>query len=1382
MPWWDKIGVNTSMNFKESQSWHHPAMTDEEIEDLVERMPSDLELAGLSPSERDQYLRARFSTLQTEIARARSTRKRSPHTFDPVAYNAHWDPTALPLEPIVHRPIDSALGPSRMYPISDQVKMLQDANHEQESLPPQPYGPRLAPPPLPEVSFWSKRPDLQRLAMKADLEKQKVQVMAEKLSQKESDLERDAPWLSSNESVRVEAEKKLRSDPKSSQKISDSLTRARLLRMERWELLEAHNKSHRAAVQAQGGHERLAWHQFTDEEWRTMSDVEFAYWRHEIAQEWIKENPLALKDHDLNHAGTITIALRRGLADWQRALYEYEKALSPAQLSTDESAVWHYELRKTAWYKAGQALEARLVDVERRSVLHRRHTVLNYLCQSFNDWANYYTTALENTLILEQWGLKIVSQRETAGLTPEAAREQEKLKYAWKTNVSIILQELQRQKQAGPFPFDTSLEKIDQHVIDKIYAHIVLEEEQQRVKKESHLFSADLDLPPVPLELKAILSNAPTMLVSSGDSAESGLIGSKLVTQRANEVKLGMTGTIKEMDRRYSLMLMYWRDHGMKEVEIDGKAHLIPETDEKDSEKVPYEVIERCYFNLLDDGIDVHGLYEKPQWEVDEAGRYRMSSLSPLTTPPPAPITAEYLEAAGHTAALDLFNDLVQLVYPVRSPNSVSESESDYEDLTTTANWTHLGLMDPIKPRQQKLLQRVMKRGHPSVVKAENEAAFYSTTSEVIDPHPHLWQRLLNISWRMNKPPTWLIPKLPDMLGHWRGVSDQDLDVTLSADETTGNLHDPRTISLNNPQRKAWELEKRRKEYKSLVLGDKLTDKSSHARERLLKSIVELSVALIPQKPSLLVDSTEEAAATPKESVDSDSKISSQTDKFLQLRRDLIREEEINAARWASEFNFKNFCKSSSHLSMAILTSSRDVEMLGTRFTDGFLMTVREYVQPASSVKRFDSALMAQLRLEAEPQEVLDLETELFHRRQRIQAAHARGLPRASSALMMYYYHAYALRMRIDLLRKSAPAKVSLASWATRYLSPSDPDSPFPRTLSAALYQLVTLPFQLVRYFSFGALPFTKPSPLASITTATKNEGHNSMNAKDQSQKLVQLARHLDKMSQVQPWKMWTFEPWTWRTTLASSTARELDSAQYLASMNPPRSQFWEEQQAIWNDYVDSILGLAHQLAVEQRISQGISSDKKGTIDGTGAHKEYLKGEKLLTDGKFREALKVLTNAARLGSTEALFSLGKLHSSEVYPKISGALPEAERLTQPALEQKSRSYLNGAVLNGHIEAITRLVQQCSSPPAGARTDISLAVSALRVAVEQYNMTEAKFALAILYERSGQTTNMRYAIDLYKEIGTPLALGRVPAIEMSLTKKNPSQSAAFLDGRL
>ena len=1387
IPWWDKIGVNTALNFKESQNWHHPVMTDEEIESLVERMPNELELAGLSPTERDAYLRARYTTLQSEIARARSTRKRSSSTFEPVTHASRWDPV-FELETIAEVPSDSKYSILRHHTAKEQVELLESADAEQEILPPQPYGPRTSPPPLPEVSFWTRRKTMADAGAAATALKAKAIAKEKTLEQKEANLERDAPWLSSSESTRVRAEKELRNDPASREKIADSIRRARALRLERWETLTALNEAHIAQVQAQGGHERLAWHQFTDDEWKTMSDVEFAYWRHEIATEWMKANPTALKDHDPKHAGTITIALRKGLEDWQRALYEYERALSPAQLSTEDTAVWHYELRKSAWYKAGQALEARLIDVERRSVLHRRNRVLNYLCQSFNDWANYYETALENASILEKWGTNLVNKREFTGTEDEIYRQREQLRFRWSSTISLLLQELQRQKQAGPFPFDTPLEKIDQHVIDKIYSHIVLEEEQQRLRKHAQFFSADLDLPPTPLDLKAITANHPTMLVSSGDSAESGLFGTKLVEERIKETKRGITGTVKEMDRRSSLMHMYWRDHNIKDVEFQGKTYTVPETDNSGN-AVPYEAVEHHYFLLLDDGLDVHGLYEKPQWQVDEAGRFRISSIAPLTTPTVPPISAELLEASGPSAALNLLNDLVQLAFPLQNPQKEDGEQADIEYDTASAEWSHLGFLEPIKYRSKKLLQVVMSRGHPTIVKAEREAAFYSTESEVVDPHPHLWQRLLNINWRMHRPPLWLISKLPDMLGHWRGVSEQDLDVPLAINESTGALSDPRKVSLENPQRKAWELSRMRKEYTSILTGATLTDRITEQRNRLLNSVAEFRpvfqhITSIESSSTTLLDTTTpldtattDTNTTPSTSASPPEKPphDQQHERFLQLRRDLITTDEINAAKWASEFDFKSFCRDSSHLPLAMLARSADIELLGARFNDGYLATVKEYVQPALQAKLLESVLLSVLRLKAEPQEVLDLETNLFHRRQRIQLAFSRGLPLASASLMMYYYHAYALRSKVELLSKSTPVKTSLATWASRYLTPSEPFSPFPRSLAAAVYQIVALPYHLLRYAATGALPFTNPSSLSS------GSGVSDLNLTpaQQAQKLVELTQHIDQMSDAQPWKMWTSEPWTWRSTLADDTSKAVDAAKYSASMNPPRAEFWKQQERLWGSYVDSILGFAHQLAIEQRISQGIPSDKGILIDGSAAHKTFEKGQKLLTKGKSKEALVTFTLAARQGSSEALYVLGKLHSADVYARISEGLPASERLVQPELEKKSRAYLSGAIAQGHRLALSYMIHQCISPPKGAEPDLQLAIVSLRTAIEEYDLEDAKLPLATLYERSGFTSDLRTAIKLYREVGTPESKERAHHVELILNSRTAAQNHVIKD---
>lgn len=1354
-------------------------MTDEQIEELVQQMPTDLELAGLGASEREEYLRARYNAIQRDMARARAEKLRSPHTFEPVLYESNWD-TEFASESLVQAPRDAKEPADPLTEDDFFSTQGEDVEKEYESLPPQPYGPRLAPPPLPELTYWKNRKKLLSLELTAKVAHLYETGKAEKLKAEEERLAKEAPWLSHDPAERARAERMLQTDAHARQKIAISLDNARQLRLQRYELLKTKDKTYEATVRAQGGHERLAWQQITDQEWKEMSDVEFAFWRHNMASEWIQENEaqLSVDGHDLLHAGTFTIALRKALQEWQNALFAYEKALRPGHMSSDDLAVWNYEMTKTSWFKAGRALEKRLIEVERKSVLHRRATVLEYLAASFADWTAYYTTALENTRVLEQWGLDTIEEMmtkiEEKNSVPETERveserglnygkqlrEFEKLRIEWKNGCAGLLQALQNQKEIGPFPFDVPLEKIDQHVIDKLYAHIVLEEEKNNVALEETLVSPELLLPPAPMELKLSLSTSASALVSSGNSAESGLFGASLARAREEEVKTQYLRTLAEMERRTSLMHSYWKDHGISKIEVDEKSYDIPE-DDKNMKELPFEVVERCYFELLDQGIDVHGLYEKPRWETDEAGRYRASSLSPFSVPPAEPIPLNTLKSAGPSFALDVLNNLIQLAFPNTTGSAAGdklfgaseifgksgEISSEFNQTSknsktfahSPSSWSHLSMMDAPKPRSLSSLRKTIKSGHPPVVKAERENAFYSAENEPVDPHPHLWRQLLTLTWRMRAPPRWLITRMPDTYKNWLGLNESDFEAEIapSVDESSGLMMDPRKQALESPRRKAWELAKRTNDYKSLLLGATLTDTQSKALDKIAQTSLHMR--------STILGLESESTA----SKDNNTTLN-QKARFLQLKRDLISPEEVEAAHWASNFNVVAFW---THYLGEKTLPQDDGFAITARFSESYLSTVTDFVEPSPIAKKFDALLQARLMRDAEPKVLLELETDLFKRRQRIQKTFERGLPMSSTALMMYYYYAYALRARVDLFKKSVKrVRPNVAPELSVEIE-------IPAVAKSVAHRFRSMGLNIAYKF-FGI--DNKPKSRGLEFGMTVRETKELENAKN----LVDLSRYLMKLDQTQPWNMWSQRPWTWQTSLKSAEARALDTQEYENAMSEPRAHFWSEQRQLWDDYLDATLGILHQLTIEQRLNQGIPTHKDiGNIDGTTAHEHYEKGESLLNAGEYSKALAELTQSARLGSAEALYTLGKLFSAKVFPRISAALPASERLEQPKLEEKSRSYLEQAASKGHVNALIMLANQCVDPPPGVRADMRRAVTALRTAIEEHGLVEANLTLALLYER-GTTADRLKALELYRTIGSPKAKERAEALAEQL----------------
>jgi tetratricopeptide (TPR) repeat protein len=1378
VPWWDKIGVNTAMKFKVAQNWRHPAMTDEEIEELVQQMPTEFELAGLSSQEREAYLRARYKTLQMDIARSRSMRKRSPHTFEPVLYNASWEADAMNETPFF-RPKDAPTYGIRKEDVEIEESIGDMVHMDYESLPHQPFGPRLPPPPLPEISYWKQRKNLERLSKTDTVLSKLMEWQMGTVSKLEEEFERNHPWFSSNESERVKAEKQLRMDPKSRQKVAKSIEGVRKLRRMRRETLAVIDSRFAISVKAQGGHERLAWHQITADEWKEMSEVEFSYWRYRIAADWMKANKVKEEDETL-HAGTVTIALRKSLQDWQTALYAYEKAKRPVHMTPNDLSIWNYELTKSEWFKAGRALETRLLDVERRSTLHRRYTVLNYLGLAFSDWVSYYKTALENANVLEKWGLEEIaksvpkvdeSSSSILHTESELSRYREKLKFEWTHAISSIMQGLQNQKEIGPFPFDVPLEKIDQHIIDKIYARLMIEEDMGLKVSQKRLFSKVSDLPPMPAELKLILTNPISMLVSSGNDAESGLFGPKLAEKRREEEKVGKAKTLSEIDRRTHLMLTYWHDHNIREVEVDGKKYAVPESDEKKqgTEKMDFAVVERLYFELLDQGVDVHGLYEKPQWETDEAGRYRASKLSPFEVPPSEPVSLPFLHAGGSELAIGLLNDLITLAFPI-SKDSIDVlplSVPILDRAKEAIDWS--GLLSPItgvkKERDLAELKRIASSGLPQVVREEREASFFSVEQEPIDPHPQLWQRLLILVWKMRIPPGWLVTRLPETYGDWKGITEADMTNGLGTlVDDSRNLIDTRNYALENPRRKAWELSKRAKEYKSLLLGATLTDNQARTLERVVKASEHMKS--ITSGKQIVVEEESEF-------VDPDAaerlKMENQRARFERLKRDVIAPEETVAAKWLTEFDINAFSRSIGGFLSISFNFSKELAQFTARFTDSYLMTVKEFTKVPDSMKSLQNRLDTILE-EINPQEARELGIELFHRREKIQKAFVGGMPKSSTAIMMNYYLAYALRSKIELVLKTREASPTLETWVAQFVSPTSKDGSedhLPRTLIATVYQLARFPFRLLRNIFLS-------SNGGSVPTSAIYSDHTTVGSaeteKKRAQLLVDLTRHLEAMNAIQPWRMWSKQPWTWRSSLLDHSRTQADRKEYEKAMNFPRRMFWDTQRSLWDQYMDNNLEIFHQLMIEQRMRQGIPTNRgEEIVDGTLASQQYWLGESLLNQGHYKDALDCYKLSARYGSLEALFTLGKLHSQDIYNIISPGLPEAEILTQPSLEYKSRDYLEEAARKGHEGATGRLLDQCLMPPEGAEPDVIRAKVCLRIAVEEYNSVTARLGLAALYERGSQE-DIHKAIELYRSVPTPESHDKAKQLTIKVSKRD------------
>jgi tetratricopeptide (TPR) repeat protein len=1449
IPWWDKIGVNTAMDANIARNWVHPAMSDAEIEELVQQMPTDLELAGLGPKEREQYLRARYTSLQLNMARSKSIRQRSHSTFEPVLFEASWSPSPLDQVPI-NLPSDATPITLESHHMDVYDPVDDKAFMDYESIPHQPYGPRTPPPPLPDVSYWERRKQLEKLSVYDKYLLQRLDQDGERLAKAERDFERAAPWFSSSEAERERGEAKLRADPDSRQKIALSIESARALRTKRREFLKARDERFALSVKAQGGHERLEWHQITAEEWKSMSDVEFAYWRYRIASDWINQNEELLlkegfqkdgregeKSGHFEHPGTFMVALRRSLREWQDALYEYEKAKRPAHMTADDMAIWHYQLTREEWFKAGRALEDRLVQVERRAILHRRHTVLSYLSTAFSDWISLHLTALENTKVLDKWGLHqielaIPPATSSGSGTPTEAeifRYREKMKFEWTDAISTIMNGLQNQKEIGPFPFQVPLEKIDQHIIDSIYLHLVKGEEEAERKSELRLFEDAADLPPIPSELKMLITNHIAMLASSGDDAASGLFGPKLASKRAEETKRSKIRTLQEIDRRTRLMHQYWHDHGIKEVSVEGQTYQVPAAGETgETQQIPFSVVERLYFELMDQGLDVHGLYEKPQWEIDEAGRYRRSSLSPLEIQVQPPIALDALQAGGSTLAFGLLLDLTELAFPGSAfgdnapinssdPTQASKSILDLE-LTSSAfldlvipgmstkaqQGASVDWALPTRPmhglkrqRDLSVLRKVSASAPTQVLRMEREAAFYSVEQETVDPHPHLWQRLLNLVWKMRMPPRFLISRLPKEYQEWIGVTEVDfLGTTASTPADTSSeaqlALNPQKSALENPRRKAWELTKRTKAYKSMLLGATLSDPQRRAVARI-QAVTQSMRDIVSQATT-----TDSHSPIQQDIIKETKGISDE--KFRQRQRDLVEPDEISAANWISNFSLAEFCAEYGGLTFAILAKMGEIQNFGARFTESSLKTVESYTEPPTALKFFQIELDALLK-SAAPKEALELGTELFHRRQRIQRAFSAGLPPRDTALLMNYYLAYALRSKIELVMKHAPQKSDLDSWVSRIVpsvseneigqtsigkngvngskkprkvvDTSNSRFPYaPKTVASAVWQFVLWPYYVALHLLHQEPKYLSEHRHASdIETERRRAGL-----------LSAMTKQLEVVNAVQPWRMWSQEPWTWQGELKKKEQVEREREVYEKAMTFPRRSFWKNQQKLWDEYLDTTLSTFHQLMIEQRLRQGIPThieEGGAPVDGTAAAQHFQAAEALLEQGRYREAVATYELASRYGNADAHFALGKLYSAQYYPTIAKHLPNGLTLVQPNLERTSRRHLLAAAHAGHLPATLRLVRQCTDPPEGAPTDATLAINLLRSVITTHDSDDARLALAAIYSRSSNINDQKVAQALYTEVGTREALGMARDIQVSISKRSFSNAGHLKD---
>lgn len=1419
-PWWDKIGVNTSMKFKTKHNWRHPAMTDEEIEELVSQMPSEQELAGLSASERDAYLRSRYNTIQTTIAKTRSERRRNANTFEPVIYEADWQ-----AEPghkdVRYRPSDA---PKRDIKEEDydgpEPYRFKEGEVEYEDLPPvQPYGPRAPPPPLPEPSFWNARKRL-TLYSKLDEWMQRLQQNQErKVAEMEARLDKSAPWLSHDETVRTAGERRLRLDPDSRTTVDDSLRSATLLQQTKANLQMTAEVRHFLTLKAQGGHERLAWHQIAAQEWQDMSDVEFAFWRNRIVEDFVhsrdgrillepgstafegsrgtieadktllrgesREKSIASVDYlnilqrnqekiearlspspsspfspssytplemDLNHAGTFNFCLRRALEEWQDALYRYEEAKRPAHLTADDLSIWHYELTKSEWYKAGVALETRLQEVERRAVLHRRRVVLEFLAQSYGDWAAYYNVALENARTLENWGAEWIAQQSAIKI-PSAYGKQslatKNLLFHWHEIMTSIMQGLQHQKEIGPLPFQVPVEKLDQHVIDKIYAHLMAEEEKAALQGSA---VAPNQLPPMPLQLKMILTNPLPMLASSGDDAASGLFGPKLLEKRRTSKKEFVLRTVAEMDRRRNLMIKYWQDHGIKSISVDDQEYSV---EGEAANKIAFEAVERCYFDLLDQDVDVHGLYEQPQWQVDEANRYRASTLAPVAVVPER-VSRETL-AAAEERAFALFDDLTALAFPP-SADDTSQFLSD-----SAHRYSSPSLQ--LRPRDLTQLTELAKSGAPAIVRAEREAAFFSVEFDSTDPQPHLWSSLLTQVWKTRKPPGWLVSRCRKDYEEWWGLTEQDMltnqldEATLPAATAQSTSTAPVDLrnSLNNPRRQAWEMAKRVKEYKSMLLGAHLTDQQQRDLKRAktfstqLQALSSNSTAeSAPENSSEVMDTTTLKAAELKNN-------------FETLRRDLIRSEDLVAADWLLNFDFKPVLKQLDMAGASLFVKVKDLEGFKSRLQDDFLMHVKRFTPPSPAIVAFHKMLDSTLQRVALPQEVLDLEIDLYHRRQKIEKAHAEGLPDQATALLMHYYSATELKKKVDLLQRANMSNPERQQWYNDFFGLNS-DSKAPRTLAAMVYKTLKLPFNMLRSMREDRLG------IEDATQSRKWAGPQEEERR--AARLVGLAKHLERMNAAQPWRMWSKDSWHSLENVYTAPKQNKD---YLETMNGPRRSFWDAQRKLWDEYLDTQLALLHELVLEQRAREGIPVRAgDAPVDGTAAQEQYLVGEAHLAKARVLEALEAFSVAARLGSTAAMYAIGRLYSAEVYGSIEQALPQERRLTQPTLELESRAWLEKAARLGHEDATLLLARTCLQPPSPPLLNLHLAHEMLTLGVEVHNNPLACFMLAKLLESSGAPADLSRALSLYSRVNNPAAQNKVKELHARIASSSPADA--------
>jgi TPR repeat protein len=212
---------------------------------------------------------------------------------------------------------------------------------------------------------------------------------------------------------------------------------------------------------------------------------------------------------------------------------------------------------------------------------------------------------------------------------------------------------------------------------------------------------------------------------------------------------------------------------------------------------------------------------------------------------------------------------------------------------------------------------------------------------------------------------------------------------------------------------------------------------------------------------------------------------------------------------------------------------------------------------------------------------------------------------------------------------------------------------------------------------------------------------------------------------------------------------------------------------------MDQQLSFFHDLMIEQRAREGIPvHTEDGPTDGTHARNLFNLGETLLAKMKVVEAIDCFDTAARHGSVDAMFALGRIYNNETYALVSHAIPEEQRLAQPALENKSRYYLEKASNLGHANATFQLVIQCNSPPKGAEANGTLMMNALRVAVEEHEHPGAMLFLATFYEKGSHTDQLK-AIELLRKVDTPEAHKRADEIYIRIANKNHTESEVLKD---